>query len=72
MHVKLPSGDLNPTLAPPHITSIYTYGVTTAPLGIVVIGLKFKTSRDKMKKIVLNLTVQTVDLVIIIPYMTCL
>ena len=31
MCVKLPSIDLNLDLYPPHPTSIYTYGVTTAP-----------------------------------------
>ena len=31
MCVKLPSGDLNPDLYPPHPTSIYTCGVTTTP-----------------------------------------
>ena len=31
MCVKLPSRDLNPDPYPPHPTSIYTYGVTTAP-----------------------------------------
>ena len=31
MFVKLPPGDLNPDPNPPHLTSIYTYEVTTAP-----------------------------------------
>ena len=31
MCVKLPLGDLNPASYPPHPTSIYTCGVTTAP-----------------------------------------
>lgn len=31
MYVKLPFGDLNPSLCPPHFTSTYTYGVTIAP-----------------------------------------
>ena len=31
MCVKLPPGDLNPDPCPPHPTSIYTCGVTTAP-----------------------------------------
>ena len=29
--MKLPPGDLNPDLYPPHPTSIYTCGVTIAP-----------------------------------------
>ena len=31
MCVKLPFEDLNPNFCPPHLTSIYTYGMTTAP-----------------------------------------
>ena len=29
MYVKLPPGELNPNLYPPHLTSIYTCEVTT-------------------------------------------
>ena len=29
--MKLPPGDLNSSPCPPHPTSSYTYGVTTAP-----------------------------------------
>ena len=31
IHVKLPLGNLNPDPCPPHLTSIYTCGVITAP-----------------------------------------
>ena len=31
MCVKLPPRDLNPSLCPPHFTSIYTYKIISAP-----------------------------------------
>ena len=40
--VKLPPGDLNPGLYPPHLTSIYTYKVIIA---LKVWGVKIKKKK---------------------------
>ena len=67
MCVKLPVGDLNPDLYPPHSTNTYTYKVTTAPrvrggktyylysLDMSYVNIKFYMSTPKC--IILPLTI---------------
>ena len=52
MCVKCPLGDLNPDPYPPHLTSIYTCGVTITPRGSggMTNGLKRSLIREVLQK----------------------